>query len=89
MQSTALRINGQHSEWKAAAAAEDDDDANNTQQSTKTDSAHKDMCCPIHVRKILIILNLQEGISSDIQRATGLENAIVSEPFPVFSNRRW
>jgi hypothetical protein len=56
---------------------------------TKTDSAIKDMCRPIHVNKILIILNLQEGISSDIQRATGLENAMVSEPFPIFSNRRW
>jgi hypothetical protein len=56
---------------------------------TKTDSAVKYMCYPIHEHKILIILNLQEGISTDIQRATGLENAIVSEHFPFFSNSRW
>jgi len=89
MQSTALRINGQHSGWKADDYDDDDDDANNTQQFTKTESAVKDMCRPIHVHTILIILNLQEGFSSDIQRATGLENAIVSEPFSIFSNSRW
>ena len=78
-------MKGQRTGRKAAAAADDDGDK---KQVTKTDSAVKDMCSPINVHKILIFINLKEGISSDVQRATVLENATAYEHFPIFINNR-